>query len=196
MTNVARHKTTHRSQRRSTGVVGLALVAAITAGCGGAAAATRQASSNTPSSVTSSSGKTSSTASKDPANEICEDMTRTNVANQLSTGRVVGHPVRTKSGTITQCTYRITGGSLTMTVDERTTDSAARAAFDTAQRATGTAKAVPNLGTAAFTRTDGMTVTVQDNKVLTVDPAKLPGSNDKTQIAQSLSFEILTCWTG
>ena len=123
-------------------------------------------------------------------------MTRTNVANQLSTGRLIGSPVRTKSGTVSKCTYRITGGSLTMTVDERTTDAAARNVYDMAQRGAGATKAVPNLGSAAFTGTDGTTVTVQDNKVLTVDPAMLPGSNDKTQIAQSLSFEILTCWTG
>ena len=30
---------------------------------------------------------------------------------------------------------------------------------------------------------------------VTVDPTGLPAGNDRTQIAQSLSFEILTCWT-
>ena len=54
---------------------------------------------------------------------------------------------------------------------------------------------VPLLGTEAFTSNDGTTVTIKDDKVLTVDPTALPSGNDRTQIAQSLSFEILTCWT-
>ena len=36
-----------------------------------------------------------------------------------------------KSGTVTTCTYRITGGSLRMTVDERADDSSARRSFTT-----------------------------------------------------------------
>ncbi len=122
-------------------------------------------------------------------------MVQTAVAGQLSTGSLVGEPVLSKSGNVTTCTYKVTGGSLVMSVAERTTDATARAAFDTTRSSFPGAERVPNLGEAAFSDASGTTVTIKDNKVLTVDPTDLPAGNDKTQIAQSLSFAVLTCWT-
>jgi hypothetical protein len=132
----------------------------------------------------------------DPANEVCSTDTRTNVANQLTVGHISGVPAMTKAGTNTTCTYQLSNGSMRMIVDELASNAAAEARFDALRRQPGKHTAVPNLGTAAFTGPDGTTVTIKDNKVLTVDTASLPPGNDKTQISQSLSFEILSCWTG
>ena len=180
-------------RRRSTGATALVLAALVTAGvatgCGSATATAERPGAGTPSTTKGS------TESSDPANAICEDMTRTNVANQLGTGHVIGKPVRTKVGDVTTCTYKVTGGSLVMSVDKRTTDAAANTSFERVRSAANGATEVPNLGGGAFTDSDGTTVTIKDNKVLTVDPTLLPAGNDRTQIAQSLSFEILTCWT-
>jgi hypothetical protein len=132
----------------------------------------------------------------DPANEVCSKDTRTNVANQLTAGHIIGVPAMTKAGTKTTCIYQLSNGSMRMSVDELASNAAAQTRFDTLRHQPGKATSVPNLGSAAFTRPDGTTVTIKDNKVLTVATALLPQGNDKTQISQSLSFEILSCWTG
>jgi hypothetical protein len=177
------------THRRSPRIAALLVAALAIAGCGSATAS--------PSRGGDPSHKTAARVaeSSNPADEICEDMTRDNVANQLTEGRLLGAPVRTKSGSVTTCTYRITGGSLRLAVDERAGDSAARTSFAAAKRAATSPVKVPLLGSDAFTGDDGTTVTVKDDKVLTVDPTDLPAGNDRTQIAQSISFEVLTCWT-
>lgn len=167
----------------------LVLTALVLVGCGSANASSAKSRSGVTIAATGSEDASS------PADEICERMTRDNVANQLTVGRLDGAPVRTKTGSITRCTYRISGGSLVMTVDERGGVASALQSFATSKLAATAPVKVPLLGTEAYTAKDGTTVTVKDDKVLTVDPTGLPAGNDRTQIAQSLSFEILTCWT-
>ena len=82
-----------------------------------------------------------------------------------------------------------------MTVDQFKGDIAARDRF-VERRDQGITSRVPNLGSAAFAGSEGVTVTLKDDKVLTVDTRGLPRGNDRPQISQSLSFEILSCWTG
>ena len=177
----------------SVAIAGLLVAVSLAGGCSKAAASPDNAVT-ADNSVAQSAAKDAEPT--DAASEICADMTRKNVALQISTGNVIGKPVLTKSGTVTTCIYTISNGSLRMTVDTQATDAAAHKAFDAVESAAGSTIRVPNLGTAAFTEPDGTTVTTLDDKVLTVDPSKLPDGNDKTQIAQSLSFEILNCWHG
>jgi hypothetical protein len=178
-----------RSHLRRVPRVAALLVALSLAGCGSAAASPSRGSNSSHPTVERGAEPSN------PADEICEDMTRDNVANQLAEGHLLGAPVRSKSGSVTTCTYRITGGSLRLTVDERAGDAAAATSFAALKRAATAPVKVPLLGTDAFTGHDGTTVTVKDDKVLTVDPTDLPAGNDRTQIAQSISFEVLNCWT-
>ena len=132
----------------------------------------------------------------DPADEVCDSMIQKDVAGQLTSGHVVGKPVSVKSGVLTTCTYHLDKGSLRMTVQEPKTSAAAHASFEKLRRSAGRTESIANLGSAAFTRADMSTVTVKDNKVLIVDTSRLPAGNDKHQISQSLSFEVLACWAG
>ncbi len=133
----------------------------------------------------------------DPADEICDKMVRDDLAGQLTTGKLVGDPSRTKQGTVTTCIYTVSGGgTMRLVVDEPGGNSVAKQVFDAKRTAATSPETVPNLGTEAFTDADGTTVTVKDDKVLTVDPTHLPAGNAQTQIAQSLSFEVLSCWEG
>ncbi len=176
-----------KAQRRpfTLALAGLLVATTMAVGCTQAAA--------TPDSASHATSKSSTP--KGSADEICGPMIQENVPLQISTGKVIGKPVLTKSGSVTTCVYKITGGELRMTVDERSSDSAAENAFDEVRDAAGPTTPVANLGTASFIDSSSTTVTVKDNKILTIDPTQLPDGNDKTQIAQSLSFEVLTCWT-
>lgn len=178
----------HHSARFA--LAGLIAASMIAVGCSGAAASPEQASSK------SGHATTQTSDSGNPADEICEDMVRKNVVLQVSTGKVIGQPARTKAGTVTTCVYKITDGSLWLAVDDRATDAEASRTFTGLKDTAGQTKRVANLGSAAYTQADGTTVTVLDDKVLTVDPTRLPTGNDRTQIAQSLSFQVLNCWTG
>ena len=132
--------------------------------------------------------------------EVCSDETRSNVARQLAAqptaSSLTKDPAKQKSGDRTSCTYEVDGGSMQMSVDQLTTNDAAQRHFDDLQSELGVTTVVPNLGTSAFTSESGVTVTRKDDKVLVIDTSMLPDGNDKLQISQSLSFEILTCWTG
>ncbi len=123
-------------------------------------------------------------------------MIRADVANQLTKGAIQGTPKLSKVGADTVCNYQMTGGSLRMSVHESATTGAAQGYFAHQRRTARQPTAVDNLGTDAFTAIDGSTYTLKDDKVLTVDVTKLPRGNDRKQIAQSLSFEVLSCWTG
>lgn len=132
--------------------------------------------------------------------EVCSDETRSNVARQLaaqpSASSLTKDPAKQKSGDRTSCTYEVDGGSMQLSVDQLTTNDAAERHFDDLRSGLGVTTVVPNLGASAFTSESGVTVTRKDDKVLVIDTSMLPVGNDKPQISQSLSFEILTCWTG
>lgn len=83
-----------------------------------------------------------------------------------------------------------------MQVEEATSSDLARDRFSQHLRAAGPVNHVPNLGDAAFSDRTGTTVTLDGPIVLTVDVSKVPSGNDRTQIAQSLSFQILTTFNG
>lgn len=131
-----------------------------------------------------------------PAAEVCSSMIRADVANQLTRGALQGTPKLSKVGADTVCNYTMVGGSLRMSVHTSPTTGAARAYFAKQRRTARRTITVDNLGTDAFTASDGSTFTLKDDKVLTVDVTRLPRGNDGKQIAQSLSFEVLSCWTG
>jgi hypothetical protein len=130
------------------------------------------------------------------AGEVCGEMIRESLPKQLTHGTVQGPPRKLVAGRDTTCTYPIEGGSLRMSVRETATHAEATAYFAQLRRTVGPGRVVPLLGEASFTAADGSTYTLKDEKVLTVDVTKLPKGNDRKQIAQSLSFEILSCWTG
>lgn len=132
---------------------------------------------------------------QDPAAEVCSSMTQKNVANQLASGTIKGTPKATKSGNVTACDYTIGDGRLVMSVHEEATNAAAEGLFAKMRQEGGAITQVRLLGTDAFTQADGSTVTLKDAKVLVVDTSRLPVGNDRKQISQSLSFQILACWT-
>lgn len=121
------------------------------------------------------------------------------VQNLLGDGHVIGKPARTKSGDTTTCTYTTTAGALVVSVNESATDADGLVYFDNLKHSAGKTIAIQGLGAAAYSKPDGTTVTIKDNKVLTVDPTqltKLAASHQHTQIAQGLSFGVLNCWSG
>lgn len=132
----------------------------------------------------------------DPSLEICATGTVDKIDGQLTVGHVVGTPVRSATTTSTTCTYRLDRGSLRMQVDEATSPESARHRFKQDLSSAGAVTNVPNLGDAAFSDGSGMTVTLKGPTVLTIDVSKVPAKNDRTQIAQSLSFQILTTFNG
>lgn len=109
---------------------------------------------------------------------------------------MVTPPTLTRNGAATDCLYSFANGSFLIRVVELGSEAAAQRSFNDHQHEVGGSVPVPNLGSAAFVRLDGTTITVKDKKILTVDPTRLPPGYDRTQIAESLSFEVLTCWTG
>lgn len=121
------------------------------------------------------------------------------VKNLLGNGHVIGRPVKTKSGATTTCTYHTTAGALMVSVNESKTDSDGFVYFDKLKHSAGKTTAIQGLGAAAFSKPDGTTVTIKDNKVLVVDPTQLTelaAAHQHTQIAQGLSFGVLNCWSG
>ena len=193
---VVARPTACRAWRSALGGVAAGLMLVATA-CGGSAPATPQQGAKAAATVPSTSAVPAVGGEEgDPADEVCADMTQTNVANQLSHGSVIGVPEKTKTGTDTTCIYRMTSGSLRLSVHVADSVSAARTYFATQRKSTERVDTVNNLGTDAFSRPDGSTFTIKDAMVLTVDVTKLPDGNDRLQIAQSLSFQILSCWTG
>lgn len=132
----------------------------------------------------------------DPQVEICADHTIARIDGQLTQGRVVGKPRRVTTATATTCTYTLDEGSLRMTVYDAARLDDARAEYKKDLGDAGAITDVPNLGDAAFSDRAGTTVTIKDHVVLTVDVSQVPKANDRLQIAQSLSFEILTTFNG
>jgi hypothetical protein len=132
----------------------------------------------------------------DPTYEICSEGAITKIDGQLTAGRVVGTPARAATTTSTTCTYRLSTGSLRMQVEEASSRDAARVTFTRHLRAAGPVSDVANLGDAAFSDRVGTTVTLKGPIVLTVDVSKVPSGNDRVQVAQSLSFQVLTTFNG
>ena len=132
----------------------------------------------------------------DPRTEICADHTVARIDGQLTRGHVVGKPKRVATDTATTCTYTLDEGSLRMSVYEAPSLDDALAEYKKDLEGAGAITDVPNLGTAAFSDPAGTTVTIRDNVVLTVDVSHVPKANHRSQIAQSLSFEILTTFNG
>ena len=132
----------------------------------------------------------------DPSLEICAPAAVDKIDGQLTSGKVVGTPVRTATSTSTTCTYRLDQGSLRMRVEVSATVGEARERFTQHVRKAGPVARVPNLGDAAFSDRTGSTVTQKGSVVLTIDVTEVPVANDRTQVAQSLSFQILTTFNG
>lgn len=132
----------------------------------------------------------------DPTYEICSEDAIAKIDGQLTAGRVLGTPARAATPTTTACTYRLTTGSLRMQVEEAPSGDAARAMFTRHLEAAGPVSDVANLGDAAFSDRVGTTVTLKGPIVLTVDVSKVPPVNDRVQVAQSLSFQVLTTFDG
>lgn len=118
------------------------------------------------------------------------------IDGQLTHGRVVARPQSTVTATATTCTYRLDEGSLQLRVENTTTNAAASKRYSSLRSVAGTVTRVPHLGTSAFTTGDGTTVTIVGDQVLIVDLSKVPATNDRAQIGQSLSYEILTRFNG
>ena len=92
-------------------------------------------------------------------------MVRDDLAGQLTTGKLVGDPSRTKQGTVTTCIYTISGGgTMRLVVDEPGGNSVAKQVFDAKRTAATSPETVPNLGTEAFTDADGTTFTVRTTR--------------------------------
>ncbi len=132
----------------------------------------------------------------DPRTEVCADHTIAKIDGQLTDGHVVGKPKHAATASATTCTYALDEGSLRLTVFEGASLDDALAEYKKDIGDAGAITDVPNLGTAAFSDAAGTTVTIRDDVVLTVDVSYIPPANDRHQIAQSLSFEILTTFNG
>lgn len=183
-----------RSRKRSLASLVALLVAGAVVGCAACGGGSAQA--GTP--VATSVGPTTTIFRQpgDPRTEVCADHTIAKIDGQLAVGHVVGKPKRVATATATTCTYSLDEGSLRLTAYDAASLDDALAEYKKDLGDAGQITDVPNLGSAAFSDAAGSTVTIVDHVVLTVDVSQLPRANDRAQIAQSLSFEILTTFNG
>ena len=175
------------------------LALAALSACGASSAAAPIAGKETGShQANKTAAKGGATAGAGAISMICAAETRTNVGQQLAVSTIDATPKMVTRGNDHTCTYRLRSpqgpGTFVVSI-HRGADPAAASAYLAAERRRDGGPRVALLGSDAFTRTDGTTFTQKDDLVLKVDPTHLPTGEQRTQIAQSISFEILACWT-
>lgn len=182
-----------RAARLATVVTGVASVSLVLvlAGCGGSTAVAGAPLTSTPPTTLAKFRQPG-----DPNSVICGAAMTKKIDGQLTDGRVVDKPIRTVTATSTTCTYRLDKGSLRLRVENAKNNDDASNRYSSLRGAAGTVTGVPHLGTSAFTTGAGTTVTIVGDQVLIVDLTKISSSNDRAQIGQSLSFQILTRFNG
>jgi hypothetical protein len=169
-------------------VAGLALVAAVAAGCS-------QASSAPTTTVPLKAGKYPSKVSK----EVCVTEAPKDVGLALDEKAKVTTP--TWVDHLYSCTFQYPNASMTLSVKELSSKAETTAYFDGLGQQLGVARPLQNLGQGAFQTTDGSVVVRKDYKVLLVDITHLPAhfGNPPTtsgDIAVTVADVVLGCWAG
>jgi hypothetical protein len=177
--------------RRSLLIPVLCVLVLLAAGCG----------------TTSLSGGTSTTEAPQPAGrlpseiarQICQDEAVQDIQSALGVTATLSTPTWVDHRY--SCRYGYPTGSMTLSVKELSSWAQTKAYFSGLGVTMGDARAIQNLGQAAFQTSDGSMVVRKDWKVLVVDIAGLPAQvgrppTSSGDVAITVSDVILGCWAG
>lgn len=179
--------------------------------CGGKNAAAPTSSSNDATTHTMADGTKMSDAEmaqadkppapSDTAKMICSSEIKNSIKAQLKLS-TTPKPASRYTDKIYTCTYQLSVGTLTLTVNDANNAKSGRAYFDKLQASLPTAanlKGALGLGLPAFQTPNGNVVFLKDGKTLRVDATKLPATfaPDKTHrlgLAYALATTVIACW--
>lgn len=185
---IARASAVQHARRMRKQVLGLVLLAAVTA-CGG---------SDVAASATATSTAAAGGGPSEQARMVC-----TAEAQEDITSLVGVDPVRVETPTWTDglysCRYAYSDGAFVLSVKDLPDASATTAWFDGLAARLGHARDLAGLGERAFATTNGSVVVRKDTKVLLVDISPLPPRFGRPPVAPPdagllVADAILGCW--
>jgi hypothetical protein len=131
---------------------------------------------------------------------ICQPEVRDEIATALGLPTsVTGVPAWANE--TYSCTYRLPGGTLTLSVHQSADDTSATRYYEAQQQRLGVAQQLLGLGRDAFTTPAGSVLVVKDNLTLNVDTTALPTTLAATSAARAdragqIAAAVMNCWTG
>jgi hypothetical protein len=131
---------------------------------------------------------------------ICQPEIRGEVATTLGL-RTPPPAVSAWADDTFRCTYRLPGGTLTLSVHQSADDASAADYYEAQQKRLGVARQLLGLGRDAFATPAGSVLVVKDNMTLNVDTTALPTvlaatPADRTDRAGQIAAAVMGCWTG
>jgi hypothetical protein len=132
------------------------------------------------------------------ARMICAPEAVDDIAASVRTRTISPVTPRWANG-VYSCDYAYPNGTMTLSVTELSSQSAAVALFSRLASLRGRSPEELDLGDRAFVATDGSVIVRKDAKVLVVDVRAAPptiGLLSKADAAQAAALDVMNCWKG
>jgi hypothetical protein len=127
------------------------------------------------------------------AASICEKMVRDGI-EEIVDGGVVGAPRATRADPTYECRYRLTDGSIQLTVENFETPAKAQRELERLLADPDVREELPGLAHGGLWRTNGNLDLAKDEYVLTIDVTRLNALDNKHAASLRIAEAVLGCW--